>query len=170
MGLLINENEFTSKSTSPKLIGETFTTLRTGIIDGAVEQDGSQYNSSDYPEIETLLNNGDLPYITINEFDSMVFNQGGCNSFGWYNNDSSQLKWWVWDEITESGNNFLYTLSPEPQVGDLGLNFYGLDENISYTDKLQDYNERKKQKRLHLSEMLLKELYLMELILVVDIV
>ena len=148
MGLLINENEFTSKSTSPKLIGETFTTLRTGIIDGAVEQDGSQYNSSDYPEIETLLNNGDLPYITINEFDSMVFNQGGCNSFGWYNNDSSQLKWWVWDEITESGNNFLYTLSPEPQVGDLGLNFYGLDENISYTDKLQDYNERKKTEKI----------------------
>ena len=149
MGILVNENEFTSKSTSPKLIGETFTTLRTGIIDGAVECDGSQYNCSDYPEIETLLNNGDLPYITINEFDSMVFNQDGCNSFGWYNNDSSQLKWWQWDEITESGNNFLYTLSPEPKVGDLGLNFfYSLNEDISYTDKLQDYNGSKKTEKI----------------------
>ena len=60
MGLLINENEFTSKSTSPKLIGETFTTLRTGIIDGAVECDGSQYNFSEYPDIKVLLENNEL--------------------------------------------------------------------------------------------------------------
>ena len=84
MGLLINENEFTSKSTSPKLIGETFTTLRTGIIDGAVECDGSQYNFSDFDSnLQSLFDEGKLPYLPIGKFDEMVTNQGGCDSFGY---------------------------------------------------------------------------------------
>ena len=112
MGLLLNENEFTSKSTSPKLIGETFTTLRTGIIDGAVEQDGSQYNVSDYPEIETLLKNGDLPYITIGNFDEMVSNQGGCDSFGY----GTDTEWDKWDTMPESG--YVYTKHGTHKVGD----------------------------------------------------
>ncbi len=112
MGLLINENEFTSKSGSSKLIGETFTTLRTGIIDGAVEQDGSQYNFSDYPEIETLLNNGDLPYIPINRFDTMVSEQGRCGCFG---HDESGT-FYGWSAPMYGGA--YYTKSETPQVGD----------------------------------------------------
>lgn len=110
MGILVNENEFTSKSTSPKLIGETFTTLRTGIIDGAVEQDGSQYNFSDYPEIETLLKNGDLPYIPINRFDTIVAEQGGCGCFG--HDESGTFYGW------DSDYGAYYTKSETPQVGD----------------------------------------------------
>ena len=88
MGLLINENEFTSKSTSPKLIGETFTTLRTGIIDGAVECDGSQYNFSDFDSnLQALFDDGKLPYLPIGKFDEMVTNQGGCDSFGYGTNE-----------------------------------------------------------------------------------
>lgn len=111
MGLLLNENEFTSKSTSPKLIGETFTTLRTGIIDGAVEQDGSQYNFSDYPEIETLLKNGDLPYINIGNFDEMVSNQGGCDSFGY-----GPGKFYGWEKTMYGGP--FYTRSETPKIND----------------------------------------------------
>ena len=39
----------------------------------------------------------------------------------------------------------MYTLSPEPKVGDLALNFYGLEDvTILSTNKLQDYNGSKK--------------------------
>ena len=92
MGLLINENEFTSKSTSPKLIGETFTTLRTGIIDGAVECDGSQYNFSDFDSnLQSLFDDGKLPYLPIGKFDEMVTNQGGCDVFGYGTTDDLVL-------------------------------------------------------------------------------
>lgn len=133
MGLLINENEFTSKSTSSKLIGETFTTLRTGIIDGAVEQDGSQYNFSDYPEIETLLKNGDLPYITINEFDAMVTNQGGCDSFGY----NSGGKFYGWNTPMYGGN--FYTKSQIPQTGD-DL-YQNIDNNMVVVGTVYGYSE-----------------------------
>ena len=112
MGLLINENEFTSKSTSPKLIGETFTTLRTGIIDGAVECDGSQYNFSDYPDIKVLLENNELPYIPINIFDTMVSEQGRCGCFG--HDESGTFYGW---SAPMYGGAF-YTKSETPQAGD----------------------------------------------------
>lgn len=111
MGFIINGNEFTSKSTSPKLIGETFTTLRTGIIDGAVEQDGSQYNFSDYPDIKVLLENNELPYIPINRFDTIVAEQGGCDCFG---HDESGT-FYCWDSMYGGA---YYTKSETPQVGD----------------------------------------------------
>ena len=152
MGILVNQNQIggSGTSNSSRNIGDIFYTTRTdNSLNGAVECNGSQYNFSDFDSnLQSLFDEGKLPYLPISEFDEMVFNQGGCNSFGYYNNDSSQLKWWRWDEITESGNNILYTLSSEPQVGDLGLNFYGLDENISYTDKLQDYTGSKKTEKI----------------------
>ena len=113
MGILVNENEFTSKSTSPKLIGETFTTLRTGIIDGAVECDGSQYNFSDFDSnLQSLFDEGKLPYLPIGKFDEMVTNQGGCDSFGYGPGDS----YYGWNTSMFGGN--YYTKSETPQKGD----------------------------------------------------
>ena len=114
MGLLINENEFTSKSTSPKLIGETFTTLRTGIIDGAVEQDGSQYNFSDFDSnLQSLFDEGKLPYLPIGKFDKMVTNQGGCDSFG-YGTDTEWTSW----EAAEGLYVYTNKASTKAEVGD----------------------------------------------------
>lgn len=136
MGLLLNENEFTSKSTSPKLIGETFTTLRTGIIDGAVEQDGSQYNVSDYPEIKVLLENNELPYVSIEDFDTIVTKQGGCNSFGY---DSSKLnKWWYWDLGGEDNFYYGYSTTANVNNGDI---FYIIDGWSSLTPTVYDTPE-----------------------------
>ena len=122
MGLLLNENEFTSKSTSPKLIGETFTTLRTGIIDGAVEQDGSQYNFSDYPDIKVLLENNELPYLSIKDFDTIVTEQGGCNSFGY--NNSKLNRWWEWQLGGEDNSYYGYSTTANVNNGDI---FYIID-------------------------------------------
>lgn len=135
MGLILDENEFTSKSTSPKLIGETFTTLRTGIIDGAVEQDGSQYNFSDFPEIKVLLENNELPYIPITRFDTMVAEQGGCNSFGY--NESGTFYGW---DASYFGGVF-YTKSETPQAGDdLFQKENGVIEKVDAVYKVRDSN------------------------------
>lgn len=137
MGIMLDENEFTSKSTSPKLIGETFTTLRTGIIDGAVEQDGSQYNFSDFPEIETLLKNGDLPYITIDEFDEMVTNQGGCDSFGY--NEINLYAWTNFYTGTKYTKRLDFVDGEEVQLYNADMSEYKSTATIKYvasTDKI----------------------------------
>ena len=81
-------------SNSSHNIGDIFYTTRTdNSLNGAVECNGSQYNFSDFDSnLQALFDDGKLPYLPISEFDEMVFDQGGCNSFGYYNNDSSQLK------------------------------------------------------------------------------
>lgn len=133
MGFIINGNEFTSKSTSPKLIGETFTTLRTGIIDGAVEQDGSQYNFSDYPDIKVLLENNELPYINTGKFDYIVSKQGGCDCFG-YNVASGTFYGW---SSTMQGD--WYTKSETPQVGDdLFKKQYGVMEKVDTVYEIRE--------------------------------
>ena len=91
MGILINDSQIGGGTTSNSFhnIGEIFYTMRTDtILNGAVECDGSQYNFTDFPDIENLLENNQLPYITINEFDSQVESTGICGKFG-YGNDGA---------------------------------------------------------------------------------
>ena len=53
-------------------------------MNGAVECNGSQYNFSDFDSnLQSLFDEGKLPYLPISEFDFMVTNQGGCDSFGY---------------------------------------------------------------------------------------
>ena len=69
-------------------IGDIFWTTRTdSALNGAVEANGAQYNFADVNggdnNIQDLLEAGNLPYVSIAEFDTMVSEQGGCDSFGY---------------------------------------------------------------------------------------
>ena len=85
MGILVNQNQIGGASNSSHNIGDIFYTTRTdNSLNGAVECNGSQYNFSDFDSnLKSLFDEGKLPYVSISEFDSMVTNQGGCDSFGY---------------------------------------------------------------------------------------
>ena len=89
MGILVNQNQIGGggSSNSPHNIGDIFYTTRTdNSLNGAVECNGSQYNFSDINggdnNIQALLEAGKLPSVSIAEFDTMVAEQGGCDSWG----------------------------------------------------------------------------------------
>ena len=72
MGILVNQNQIGGgASNSSHNIGDIFYTTRTdNSLNGAVECNGSQYNFSDFDSnLQTLFDEGKLPYITIDEFD-----------------------------------------------------------------------------------------------------
>ena len=115
MGIIVNENQIGGgTSNSSHNIGDIFYTTRTdNSLNGAVECNGSQYNFSDFDSnLQNLLDEGKLPYVSIGEFDSMVTNQGGCDSFGYGPGDS----YYGWNHPMYGGN--YYTKSETPQKGD----------------------------------------------------
>ena len=86
MGILVNQNQIGGgTSNSSHNIGDIFYTTRTdNSLNGAVECNGSQYNFSDFDSnLQSLFDEGKLPYIPIGNFDEMVSTQGGCDSFGY---------------------------------------------------------------------------------------
>ena len=90
MGILVNQNQIGGGgSNSSHNIGDIFYTTRTdNSLNGAVECNGSQYNFSDFDSnLQSLFDEGKLPYLPISEFDAMVTNQGGCDSFGYGTNE-----------------------------------------------------------------------------------
>ena len=90
MGILVNESQIGGGgSNSSHNIGDIFYTTRTdNSLNGAVECNGSQYNFSDFDSnLQSLFDDGKLPYIPIGDFDEMVSNQGGCDSFGYGTNE-----------------------------------------------------------------------------------
>ncbi len=91
MGILVNESQIGGggPSNTSRNIGDIFYTTRTdNSLNGAVECNGSQYNFSDFDSnLQSLFDDGKLPYIPIGEFDEMVTNQGGCDSFGYGTNE-----------------------------------------------------------------------------------
>lgn len=68
-------------------IGDIFFTARTDTsLNGAVEANGGQYNTTDFVGAESIgniLSEGKVPYMTIADFDTAVANNGFCTSFGW---------------------------------------------------------------------------------------
>ena len=90
MGILVNQNQIGGGgSNSSHNIGDIFYTTRTdNSLNGAVECNGSQYNFSDFDSnLQSLFDDGKLPYVSIGNFDEMVTNQGGCDSFGYGTNE-----------------------------------------------------------------------------------
>ena len=86
MGILVNESQIGGGGyNSSHNIGDIFYTTRTdNSLNGAVECNGSQYNFSDFDSnLQSLFDDGSIPSVTISEFDEMVTNQGGCDSFGY---------------------------------------------------------------------------------------
>lgn len=97
-------------------VGTTFTTNRTGLIAGAVEANGGEYNISDYSgeaSVGILLSQGDVAYVSKTEFQTQVANTGACGSFGWNGAGSSYYAWHI-SEPDGTG----YTTSTNPVVGD----------------------------------------------------
>lgn len=95
-------------------IGDIFWTTRTdSALNGAVEANGAQYNFADVNggdnNIQSLLDGGKLPYLPITEFDAMVAEQGGCDSFGY----AEKGRWQSWYD----GVDTIY-LQRYPIVGD----------------------------------------------------
>ena len=78
-------------------------------MNGAVECNGSQYNFSDFDSnLQSLFDDGKLPYIPIGDFDEMVSNQGGCDSFGYGVSNSSVVEIYAWGAS--------YSISPYPET------------------------------------------------------
>lgn len=111
MGILVNQNQIGGgASNSSHNIGDIFYTTRTdNSLNGAVECNGSQYNFSDFDSnLQNLLDEGKLPYIPIGDFDEMVTNQGGCDSFGYGISNSSVVEIYAWGAS--------YSISPYPET------------------------------------------------------
>lgn len=77
-----------NKTPSGLDIGDIIYTTRTdNELAGKVECNGAQYNFADVNggdnTVQELLDNGKLPYLPIAEFDTIVAEQGGCDSFGY---------------------------------------------------------------------------------------
>ena len=114
MGILVNESQIGGggPSNTSHNIGDIFYTTRTdNSLNGAVECNGSQYNFSDFDSnLQALFDDGSIPSVTINKFDSMVTNQGGCDSFGY----KTDTEWGQWDVMP----GYVYTKKPSVAVGD----------------------------------------------------
>ena len=78
----------TESSSGGRNIGDIFWTTRTdSALNGAVEANGAQYNFADVNQgqnnVQTLLESGALPSVSIAEFDAKVASHGGCDAFGY---------------------------------------------------------------------------------------
>lgn len=96
-------------------IGDIIYTTRTdNELSGKVECNGAQYNFADVNggdnNVQSLLENGSLPYLPIAEFDAMVSEQGGCDSFGY----GIDTKWAQW----QAQSGYVYTKTENYEVGD----------------------------------------------------
>lgn len=106
-------------------VGDIFFTARTdNALNGAVECDGAQYNFADVNggdnNIEDMLKDGRIPSVSIEDFDARVAADAACGVFGY----DKGAKWWSWHKITESGNEYAYTATGTPEVGDAVLYKY----------------------------------------------
>ena len=112
MGILVNQNQIGGGGTSNSShnIGDIFYTTRTdNSLNGAVECNGSQYNFSDFDSnLQSLFDEGKLPYVSIDKFDEMVSAQGGCDSFGYGVSNSSVVEIYAWGAS--------YSISPYPET------------------------------------------------------
>ena len=131
MGILINENQIGGGGTSnsSRNIGDIFYTTRTdNSLNGAVECNGNQYNFSDFDSnLQNLLNEGKLPYVPISEFDEMVTNQGGCDSFGYktpkmvkiYPAGNVSERPFIYIELTDEQYNSIYDILSKCKTDDI---------------------------------------------------
>ena len=76
-------------------VGEIFYTSRLGIeINGAVEANGSIYNVEGYKGNESvpeLLRKGELPHVSMEEYNRIIEEYGSCRAWGWDNGDTFRV-------------------------------------------------------------------------------
>lgn len=85
----------TTQNIAPHNVGDTFFTTRVGVVNGAVERNGAQYNIQDVNggnnNIKELLEAGQLPYRSFAEWGEIVARDGGCDSFAWDGGDTFRV-------------------------------------------------------------------------------
>ena len=77
-----------------KTVGEIFFTSRKGTLQGAVDADGSVYSFDAFTGTESvpsLLQKGELDYISFEEYESIVSANGSCRAWGWDNGDTFRV-------------------------------------------------------------------------------
>lgn len=86
----------TANSGSGLNVGDIFLTMRNdNELNGAVECDGSTYNTTDFTgaqSIGQLLADGKVPYVSMAVYASTVATQGWCDKFGWDGTGNVQFK------------------------------------------------------------------------------
>lgn len=73
-----------------KTVGEIFFTSRKGSLAGAVDADGSVYSFDAFTGTESvpsLLQKGELDYVSFAEYESIISTKGSCRFWGWDNGD-----------------------------------------------------------------------------------
>lgn len=77
-------------------VGDIFLTMRNdNELNGAVECDGSTYNTTDFTggqSIGQLLEDGKVPYVSMAVYASTIATQGWCDKFGWDGTGNTQFK------------------------------------------------------------------------------
>ena len=150
MGILINQNQIGGGGTSnsSRNIGDIFYTTRTdNSLNGAVECNGSQYNFSDFDSnLQSLLDNGSIPSVTISDFDSMVSEKGWCDKIGYKNNIFLYPVWSFYGVAEDRYNGDYYTniYWGDAEVGEDGvLQGVKLYEKDTYNELVGWYVKRR---------------------------
>ena len=81
------DDDSENASGSGRNVGDIFYTTRLDTeLNGAVECNGGIYSTEDFTgsqSIGNLLTNGSLPYVSLEEYASLVSANGYCRTFGW---------------------------------------------------------------------------------------
>lgn len=92
-------------------VGDIFYTMRNdNELNGAVECDGSTYNTTDFTgaqSIGNLLADGKVPYVSMAVYASTITTQGWCDKFGWDGAGNIQFKVptlnaYIWQKLQTS--------------------------------------------------------------------
>lgn len=130
---------------SGRNVGDIFTTLRSdNELNGAVECDGSEYDTGDYTgsgSIGELLANGKLPYVSLTDYATAIATKGWCDKFGWNGTGTTAFKVptlnaYIWQKlnmaVVGNGNNTVYT----DGTNDCVFNpYFGSSNNGIFVDK-----------------------------------
>lgn len=130
---------------SGRNVGDIFTTLRSdNELNGAVECDGSEYDTGDYTgsgSIGELLANGKLPYVSLTDYATAIATKGWCDKFGWNGTGTTAFKVptlnaYIWQKlnmaVVGNGNNTVYT----DGTNDCVFNpYFGSPNNGIFVDK-----------------------------------
>ena len=94
-------------ASSGRNVGDIFYTTRLDTeLNGAVECNGGTYNTADFSgnqSIGNLLRGGKLPYVSLEEYESIITVNGSCRAFGWDGGDSFRVPL-LNDVYIEAGN------------------------------------------------------------------
>lgn len=128
MGIFRTGERLDSGGVSSHNIGDIFFTTRTdNSLNGAVECNGSQYSFADISGIKGVLDRGNIPSVTISEYNELVSTNGSCGVFGY--RDSTEMSLCAWDCSYSISNipDTLYTEQSIPEVGDI---VYSYEDNV----------------------------------------